>query len=268
MAAEQPGALEQALSEMEQHADTALRAADRLVTGLKGLKSAAQHGEVRKLRAANDAIKGSFGTLEQQIAIVADGWQFDEEAYLREGYVAELLAEARRQGLDLSLQDERLYTYPLLITLDPARRAVTIDRKAERRIRPSTLIGLIRQRKEQPARFRPETFLRTLYAAYHQLTRNGRAGSVVPLTDIYNLLTLMPSVRRDYAIQEFTRDVYLLDDSGASVTPNGATLSFHASTGTRSGRGVLRIVTKEGAEKRYYGISFSVAQVDDALEDE
>ena len=268
MADEQPGALEQALSEMERQADAALRAADRLVKGLKGLKSAAQQGEVRRLRTANEAIKGSFDTLEQQIANVADGWRFDEEGYLRDGYAAELLAEARRQGIDLSLQDERLYTYPLLITLDPARRAVTIDRKAERRLRPSTLVEIIRQRKEQPARFRPEAFVRTLYAAYEQLTRNGREGSVLPLVDIYNLLTLLPSVRRDYAIQEFTRDVYLLDDSGVSATPDGAILSFHASTGTRGSRNVLRIVTKEGAEKRYYGISFGKSQAGDALEDE
>ena len=268
MADEQPGPLERALGEMERQADTALRTADRLVAGLKSLKSAARQGEVRKLRAANDAIKASFGTLDQHVANVADAWQFDEESYLREGYVSELLAEARRQGVDLSLQDERLYTYPLLIGVEPARRAVTIDRKIERRIRPSTLVGIIRQRKEQPARFRPETFLRTLYAAYDQLTRNGREGTVVPLTEIYNLLTLMPSVRRDYALGEFARDVYLLDDSGVSVAPNGAMLSFHASTGTRSGRRVLHIVTKEGAEKRYYGISFSKAQAGDALEDE
>lgn len=256
MAERQPGSFEQALNRTEQQADQALKAAEKLVQGLKSVKSAAQKGELRKLRSATDAIRAGLNSLEQQIENTVDSWQFDEDGYLRDGYTQELLEAAKALGLALAQQDDRLYTYPLLIAVDPARRAVTIDKKAERRINPALLVEILRERAARPARFKADVFLKTVYAAYMRLPK-GPEGAVLPLVEVHNLLTLIPSVRRDYSLQEFTRDIYLLDDSGVTVLDDGTVMGFHASTGTRLGRGVLHIVTKEGAERRYWGISFS-----------
>src|SRR5215469_18289175 len=100
MADEQVGALEAALAQAEIEAGNVLRAASRVVKALRAMQKAAQQGDLRKLRAAPDAIRQSMNTLDAQVTRVEASWSFDEESYLRDGqFVAELLAEARRQGV-------------------------------------------------------------------------------------------------------------------------------------------------------------------------
>jgi hypothetical protein len=88
--------------------------------------------------------------------------------------------------------------------------------------------------------------------------RVGR-GIVIPLLEIYKLLTLLPGQAKEYSRQEFARDIYLLDQSGVTTTKKGFVISFPASTGTKSTTNTIRVITQEGQEKRYYGISFSQA---------
>lgn len=255
-----PDSFEQALAKTEGDADIALRAAERVVKGLRQLKQAAQQGEIRKLRSTCDTLLQSISVLDQGVSNAVTGWEMDDEAYLRDGaYSRELLAQARAQGVQISEQDDRLYCYPMLITIDSARRAVRIDRSPERRLRPSVLVALLRERQKQPPRFKPAAFLESLYGAYAAARgQSGRGeGAVIQLVEIYRLLTLLPDQAKEYGLLEFTRDVHLLDISGTTVTRSGASVSFDASTGTKSSRGVLSIVTRNGAEKRYYGISFS-----------
>ena len=42
-------------------------------------------------------------------------------------------------------------------------------------------------------------------------------GTVIPLIDIWELLTLLPGQAKDYPKQEFTRDVYLLQKAELSI---------------------------------------------------
>jgi hypothetical protein len=149
----------------------------------------------------------------------------------------------------------------MLISVAPAERAVRIDKKPERSIRPSVLVALLRARQGQQPRFKPAAFLDSLHAAYaiaiDRKSRHRHSASVVSLRELHEMLTMMPGAARDYSLAEFTRDIYLLDQSGELTTKNGATMEFHASTGTKSERGTLSIVTQTGAEKRYFGVSFS-----------
>jgi hypothetical protein len=258
--AERAGTMEQALARTERDADAALKAADRVVKGLRQLKHAAEHGEVRRLRGSADALQQSIVALQQEVAHAAGSWNFDEESYMRDGrYARELLDRARAANLQMTEQDDRLYAYPMLITIDPARRAVLVDRKPERRIRPSIVVERLRARQQEPERFKPARFLEALYTGYGAARAlAGRdEGAVIRLVAIYELLTMMPGASSEYSLAEFTRDVHLLDISGETTTKNGAVMTFDASTGTRSGRGVLSIVTRNGAEKRYYGVSFA-----------
>jgi hypothetical protein len=57
-------------------------------------------------------------------------------------------------------------------------------------------------------------------------------------------------------VEDFSRDVYLLDKSGVPMTKDGARVSFPASTGTRTPHASLSVVTETGEQVRYYGISF------------
>ena len=261
---EQAIPFEAALNQTLADAEAALKVATRLIGALKGLQKAANEGDMRKLRSAPEAIRQGVVALEEQTNRLASSWDFDEEAYLRDGgYVKELLREARRQNLRMTLQDDRLYSYPLLIGVAPADRALKIDRKLERRIRPSLLVELLKRRQVQQPRFRTMPFLEALRSAYgiavDRRSQERRFGSVVPLRELYDLLTMFPGQNREYTLPEFTRDIYLLDQTGDLTARDGATAEFHASTGTKSEHGVLSIVTQTGAEKRYFGISFSGA---------
>ncbi len=259
--AEHTQTLEEALAQAEANAEAVLKTADKVVKAIKGMRKAARDGDLRKLRAAPEAVRQSMNGLDHEVQRIEVAWDFDEEAYLRDGgFVDEVLEEARRQGLRLVLQDDRLYCYPVLISVSAADRAVKIDRKPERRIRPSVLVSGLRDRQKQQPRFKSDAFLESLWTAYRiAVERNPgqrHVGSVVPLRELYDLFTLMPGRTREYAVQELARDVYLLDQSGTTITKDGATIEFHASTGTKSERGVISIVTQTGAEKRYFGISF------------
>jgi hypothetical protein len=258
----QTATLEGALASAEADTEIVLKAAERVVTALKKMRKAAREGDLRKLRAAPDAVRQSVTALDQEVSHVEAAWKFDDEAYLRDGgFVDELLAEARRQGLRLVLQDDRLYCYPVLISVAPGDRAVKIDRKPERRIRPSFLVSALRDRQRQQPRFRSAPFLESLWTAYRisieRQPDKRHVGSVVSLRDLYGLFTLMPGLAREYGLQEFARDVHLLDLSGTTTTKDGTRIEYHASTGTKSDRNALSIVTQNGAEKRYFGISFT-----------
>jgi hypothetical protein len=258
----QPNGLEDALAQAERDAEAALKAASSVVGALRRYRKAAQQGQLRDLRAATEAAKRTLQTLDQQVANVAESWEFDEEAYLQgEGFVGELIAAGERAGLHISQQDNRLYSYPALIRVLPGDRAVLIDKARERRLRPSVLAGLLRDLQKRPPRFKAADFLNALYEAYQVAIKQAPTrltdGSSVPLLDLYELFTMLPGQTREYSQQEFARDVYLLDQSGEATTKSGARVEFHASTGTKLRRGTLTIVAQNGQEKRYYAVSFT-----------
>ena len=82
---------------------------------------------------------------------------------------------------------------------------------------------------------------------------------VVPLDKIYKLFTSLPGSRREYSPTDFARDIYRLETSGHTTTKNGAAVSFPASTGTRSAKGLFTFVGPNGQDIQYYGIQFTEA---------
>ncbi len=154
--------------------------------------------------------------------------------------------------------DERLLCYPSLIKVLPGDAAVEIDRRREKRLRPSVLAGLLAAVQTRPPRFKPEPFLESLASGY-DLVRSReqqRDGAVVRLVDVWGVLTLLPGQQRDYARPEFARDLYLLDSSGVTTAKSGRVLRWHASSGTR-GSGTLTTVAQTGQQQLYWGISFA-----------
>jgi hypothetical protein len=252
--------LETALAATELDADAALKAAAAAVAAVKRVRTAAHVGNLRDLLPAITAAEEALARLEQRLAATRAGWDFDEETYFGSGqFQRELLETAAQMNVRIYEQDERLYAYPALVRVLPDERMVTIDRARERRLRPKVLAAHLQDLQRRPPRFKPEAFLNTLHSAWQAVTARGdgpRDGRVAKLLDVYALLTLLPGAQRDYSRQEFARDIYLLDQSGETHTRSGATLSFPASSGTRSAAGTLRVVTERGEEKVYYGITF------------
>lgn len=251
--------LEDALARTESDADSSLKAASAATTSLKRLRAATRAGDLREIRRTMDAAEQAVATLRQQVANTVEGWDFDEEEHLSSGaYLEELLQMAHRQGLGLYLQDEQIYCYPSLVRLLPAERAVSIDRTREKRLRPSVLVAHLKEIQGRRPRFKSEAFLESLYRVYQRIVayRGKGRGLVVRLKEIYDWLTPRPGDTRDYTIQEFARDIYLLDQSGIAETRDGSRVSLPAATGTRNSASAITVITQGGQEKRYFGIGF------------
>jgi hypothetical protein len=250
--------LEQALTTVERDADAAVRAATAALAEAKRAKAAAASGQLRALRQALD---GMVRLTEQAAAAasdVRDSWTFDEQAHFASGaFTKEVLAVAAEQGLDAFESDDRILSYPAIVAVSPSDATVLIDKRKDRRVRPSVLVRTLQTLQDKPPKFRAEAFLEALATAYDLATaaRRAQPGATVKLTDIYNVLTVMPGSARDYSRQELARDLYLLDQSGVTTTQDGRTLRLPASALTR-GAGVLRTVTRSGQEKVYAGIAF------------
>jgi hypothetical protein len=261
--------LEQALSKLEGDLDVAMKGTRVVLTSLKKFGMAARVGDLRELRKTRDAAEQAVATLQQQLANLREDWNFDDERYLAgEAFLTEVREAAEQVGLRVYEQDGQLYCYPFLVRVLPGDKAVLIDKNRERRLRPKVLVAHLKDLQNKPVRFKSEPFLEALYVAYRTVvaTRDPdllNTRVVVPLTKIYELLTLLPGSTRDYSRAEFARDIYLLDRSGVTTTKDGSHVTFPTATGTKSAGNFLSVITQEGREKKYYGILFSAVEATD-----
>lgn len=253
----QPG-LEVALAATEERVEAAQRAAATVSRELKKARSAAAVGQVRDLRRALAAAVDAAQTLAQAAEESEASYSFDETEHLASGaYARELLDAAADAGLAMVEDDDRLLCYPSLVRVLSGDEALDIDRRRERRLRPSVVVGVLAAAQSRPPKGKPEALLESLVAAYELVAgRDDRPDPVLRLDTLWQVLTMLPGAAREYSKPEFARDLYLLDQSGTVTTRSGRTLRFHASSGTR-GAGVLTTVAKTGQQQRYWGVSFS-----------
>lgn len=250
--------MESALSAAADGVASAARAASGVSRELKRAASGASTGQVRELRRALDAAVTAAEDLLAATRRAAQDYQLDEGDYLASGgYAKELLAEAARRDVAMYEEDDRLLCYPSLLRVLPGDAAIEIDKRKERRLRPSVLVAALAAAQARPPRFRAEPFLESLAGAYELLAeQEAKPDPVLRLDALWGVLTLLPGQARDYTRPEFARDLYLLDQDGKLTTKAGRTLRWHASSGTR-GAGVLTTVAQSGQQQRYWGVSFS-----------
>ncbi|MCA9472508.1 MAG: hypothetical protein MRJ96_16800 [Nitrospirales bacterium] len=255
--------LEQALADMEEQSAMLVKTAGLVATSYKKLRDAAKVGDLVKLRRLLEEARQATLTLGCDFGKAQENWNFfDEGRYLSgKGYREELLSAAQQMGVNIYEHDGYLFSYPVLLQILHKERAVAIDRTKESRLRPSVLVKKLKEVQNKPPRLKTQTFLEMLFSAY-SIVVAGRGkhligtGTVIPLLELYQLLTLLPWQATEYTRQEFGRDVYLLDKSGTVVTKKGHRANFHASTGVRDANRTLTVIAQGGREKTYYGLSF------------
>ncbi len=256
------GSLEQALAEIEAQAGDLVKTTKQVMASYKKIKDAAKVGDLVKLRKLLEEGKTATLGLGCDFVKTQEHLNFDEASYLAgKDFRQELLTTAQHMGVNLYEHDGILFSYPVLLKILHNERAVSIDRIRECRLRPSVLVKRLKEVQNKPMRFKPKSFLEMLYTAY-SIVVAGRGkhligkGTVIPLLELYQLLTLLPWQASEYTRQEFGRDVYLLDKTGAITTKNSHRANFHASTGVRDVSKTLTVIAQGGREKTYYGISF------------
>ena len=169
-------------------------AATAALAEAKRVKAAAASGQLRALRQALD---GVVRLTEQAAAAAGDvrnGWTFDEQAHFASGaFTKEVLAVAAEQGLDAFESDDRILSYPAIVAVSPSDATVVIDKRKERRVRPSVLVRTLRALQDKPPKFKAEAFLEALATAYDLViaARRAQPGATVKLADMYNVLTVL-----------------------------------------------------------------------------
>ena len=254
--------LEKALADIEAQAGDLVKTTKQVMASFKKIKDAAKVGDLVKLRKLLEEGKSATLSLGCDFVKTQERLNFDEASYLAgKDFRQELLTTAQQMGVNLYEHDGYLFSYPVLLKILHKERAVSIDRIRESRLRPSVLVKRLKEVQNKPLRFKPQIFLEMLYTAY-SIVVAGRGkhligkGMVIPLLELYQLLTLLPWQASEYTRQEFGRDVYLLDKIGTITTKNDHRANFHASTGVRDVSRTLTVIAQGGREKTYYGISF------------
>ena len=261
------GSFEQAFRDVERAANSTARSAADLGKLAKALEKAAKDGNIAAIKRAQARLDGAVNALRQETANAAGAWplqEAEEEAYLKEGYSAELRSIAAEKGLNIYERDGRLFSSPSLLQVLPGSRAVRIDRKQVSNIRPSRIVEVLIKNRNTPPRFQSGPFLESLYDAYKLVIETpslplseNRQGVVVPLEKIYQVFTSLPGSGREYGRMDFARDLYILDAQGPRQTRTGMNVDFPASTGTRGSGGVFSFIDPDGRVISYYGIRFS-----------
>ncbi|HEU0021529.1 MAG TPA: hypothetical protein VFR55_07650 [Dehalococcoidia bacterium] len=256
-----PQTLEQALSSTETDAAATLTAAGALLAPLRRFRAAAQAGNLLELGSSLEDAELAMSRLQQRLSAARSGWSFNTQNYLSTGLFAqEVLRVAGKRGLSMFERDDRLFCYPALLRVIPSERAVAIDRRRENRLRPSVLVELLKELQEKPPRFRSELFLNALFEAYSRMVDERGSNSldpapIVPLLDVYRLLTLLPGQAKEYSRQEFARDIYLLHRGNVTTTKSGGRISFPISRGVKGK--IFSVIDESGEERRYYAIRFT-----------
>lgn len=260
--------LEAALAEMESRTSVAAVSAKKYANALARAKKCSAHGDIVGMKKALADAREALRVVQVEFTNAASCWPFSEEeeiAYFESGRFAdELNAAATSIELNMANEDGQLMCYPSLIKVDAGRRAVTIDKKLHRYVRPTVLAAYLQAQQKRGAKFRPAPFVEALYAAWdyaRHLNSKGDPARDVPVDKIYAVLTLAPGAGREYSRQEFGRDLFLLESSGAQHTRKGAKPHFSRGAGAKFGRGIT-IVREDGTPVIYSSIRFTEPQDD------
>ena len=256
---------EQGFDDTENAARSIAGSAANVAKSAKALERAAKIGNISAVRRAQTELASALSALSQEGQNAANAWPFqpdEEQSYLKDHFAGELRQVAATQGLDMHEHDERLIAHPSILRVLPSSRAVRIDRKQASTIRPSYLVSELLKKQKTAARSGGRSILEAMYKAYQMLVGGlsplnrleADLPQAVPLSRIYDALTLMPGTGRDYSRTEFALDLYGLETEGPRETRSGAQVHFYG--GRQSN---IALVAPDGKIITYYNVAFTEA---------
>ncbi len=237
--------------------------AKKATMAIQKFQKALLAGNLRDVEKLRQAALLATETLQQR-AELCPQFSFDASGYLQPDgeFIPELKAAAEAANVKLFERDGIIFCYPVLIRREPDIPAVRIDKRLEYGLRPELLVGQLKKLQAKDPKTNPERFMETIFEAYKLiLAKPGRARDEfidIPLTKIYEVLTMLPGANKEYSLLDFTRDIYFLELSRLTETKDGYRMSFPASTAFRErGTKILYFVTRDGMEKEYVAIKFT-----------
>ena len=147
--------IEQAFNDTERAAEAARKSAASVVSQARALAKAAQTGNIAGIKRCQENLKDAVTVLRQEVANVGSCWPFtdeEERQLFEERYADTLKATAAEKGLKMHEQDGLLMSYPSIVRVLAAERAVRVDRKKISTIRPSFLVDLLLQNQNKSSK--------------------------------------------------------------------------------------------------------------------
>ena len=257
---------EQGFDDTENAARSTAGSAANVAKSARALERAAKIGNINAVRRAQTELASALSALSQEAQNAANAWPFqpeEEQSYLKDHFAAELRQLATSQGLDIHERDERLIAHPSILRVLPSSRAVRIDSKQASAIRPSYLVSELLKKQKTAGRSGGRGILEAMYKAYQMLVGGSsplnrleaNRPQAVPLSRIYDALTLMPGTGRDYSRTDFARDLYGLETEGPRETRSGAQVQFYG--GRQSN---IAFVAPDGKIITYHNVAFTEAR--------
>lgn len=160
---------EQACSDTERAAEAARKSAGNVVSQARALAKAAQTGNIASIKRCREKLNEALTALRQEVSNAGSCWPFsDEEEQLLFGeqYTDAIKTIAEEKGLRIQEQDELVISYPSIVRILPAERAVRVDKKRVLTVRPSYLVDLLLANQKKSSGFPPQRFLESLYSVY------------------------------------------------------------------------------------------------------
>ena len=261
---------EQALADAEAAAEATRKAAAALSKVAGRLKGSAAVGKMAVLKDTLPGIEKPLANLNevarqlQERSANALEWlsaDDDEEGRsFADRYAEEVCERAADLGVNVQVREGQLVCFPYVIRVVPRQRAVYVDKKRLVAIRPSELAKYLADSRRRPDPNAAKKFLRGLYFAYDEITKGGADRRLVKLqrptvqlARIYKVMSAHPRFACSKA--DFSRDLFVLEYEGLNVTTNGATMTLHASSGTKQS-GYFSYIGPDGQEAKYYSVDF------------
>lgn len=188
---------------------------------------------------------------------------FDVGVYLRGEFEGGFLAACQAQGLKVTGSFPAFEVFPFRTRVYPERGTVEVNEKVLRLLRPRALAGYLRTARDRLYRenFNAARFIDALARAYDTILAVRRVGqgvelppgTDVPLLDIYEQLTILPSHKRQYPRNMFAFDLHRLFVADAFKSSDGRRLEFGD---TRQRGKAVVIYDAQGREHRFGSLRF------------
>jgi len=235
------------------------RRARRVASLSRRLTQAVRVGDMRAAEAALRDLQGL--PVEEPLTAAAEAAAgFDYRTYLAGGFDADFQAACREAGVPLEGYFPNYFVFPFPVRVDTENLSVVINRKRVGMLRPSSLVGAVREERERLERspFNAGEFIGILFAVWSRMNAQASAQNKLdvrqpqPLKLVYKDLVPFARWRREYPESFFAYDLQRLLTSDVLIHEGWQCI---LERGRASGN-AIRLVDRDGQERLISTVSF------------